>query len=637
MRRVIKNVISIFVIIAMGALMYFTMTCAKKQSSDNSSGGAPISVSSQERQSSPSQLGDQSQNSDSKNQTPPAKPEDQSQNGGSDNQTPPAKPEDQSQNGGSDNQIPPAKSEGESSESAQGNLSQSQQSSSNVQAIDEGAQYGESISSKSDALGLMYYFIFAAESLMFSLFLVYMIISGFYKRSLKEVFSSSNLIAIFVASVIILTAGVTFADRIIAEKYFISTNNSSESQNTPGSKNSSDAKNISIKGANVIDGETKTIAEGTYTSSTADESVIVVQNKGNLTLSGATINKTAGDSSNTESSEFYGVNAGILVKSSSTAKISNCTISTNAKGSNAVFATGSDAKIYINDSKITTTGSRSARGLDATYGGYIEADNVSITTQGGSCATLATDRGEGTVIAKNSTLETNGVGSPIIYSTGDISISNTQGNANGSQMVVIEGKNSATVDGSTLQCSGKGNRNDVDNCGIMIYQSMSGDASEGTGTFTAKNSTLKILQSSSYYKTVPFFFITNTNATINLTNNVLDFGSGTLMKVAGTSEWGKSGSNGGNVTFNASNQKLTGNIEVDNISMLKMNLKDGSSLVGSINNKNTAKSISLVLDKSSKLTLTQDIYLSTFNNEDTTNSNINFSGYKIYVNGVAVN
>ena len=60
--------------------------------------------------------------------------------------------------------------------------------------------------------------------------------------------------------------------------------------------------------------------------------------------------------------------------------LKNATISTNAKGSNAVFSTGTDSKIYISDSKITTTGSGSARGLDATYGGYIEADNVTLMT-----------------------------------------------------------------------------------------------------------------------------------------------------------------------------------------------------------------------------------------------------------------
>ena len=60
--------------------------------------------------------------------------------------------------------------------------------------------------------------------------------------------------------------------------------------------------------------------------------------------------------------------------------LKNATISTNAEGSNAVFSTGTDSKIYISDSKITTTGSGSARGLDATYGGYIEADNVTLMT-----------------------------------------------------------------------------------------------------------------------------------------------------------------------------------------------------------------------------------------------------------------
>lgn len=57
-------------------------------------------------------------------------------------------------------------------------------------------------------------------------------------------------------------------------------------------------------------------------------------------------------------------------------------------------------------------------------------------------------------------------------------------------MIVIEGKNTATVTNSTLECSGKENRNNVDNCGIMIYQSMSGDA--GEGTLNATNSTLSI-------------------------------------------------------------------------------------------------------------------------------------------------
>ena len=413
-------------------------------------------------------------------------------------------------------------------------------------------------------------------------------------------------------------------------------NNSNEpiaSSQQMGQATSKSAANA--KGATEITDE-QTL-NGTYESSTADESPIKVSDGGNATIENARINKSSGDSSNTENSEFYGVNAGVLTTENSTTTIKNSKITTNAKGANAVFATGENAKVYVSDTEITTSGASSSRGLDATYGGYIEANNVKITTQGGSCATLATDRGEGTVIAKNSTLETNGAGSPIIYSTGDISIENTTGTAYGAQMTVIEGKNTATVTNSTLKCSGKGNRNDVDNCGIMIYQSMSGDAGEGTGTFSASNSTLEITSNSSYSKTAPLFFITNTKAVINLENNTLKYDSGILLSAKGTSEWGNSGKNGGEVTLNAVNQNLTGNIEADNISAVTINLSNNSSLEGKVNTENSAKSISLKIDSSSTLTLTGDAYVTSLEDSDSSYSNINFNGHKLYVNGTAIN
>ena len=70
-------------------------------------------------------------------------------------------------------------------------------------------------------------------------------------------------------------------------------------------------------------------------------------------------------------------------------------------------------------------------------------------------------------------------------------------------MVVVEGKNKATVqENSSLKCTGIGNRNNVDKCGIMLYQSMSGDAASGTSEFNCKSSTMEILSSSSVYSSV---------------------------------------------------------------------------------------------------------------------------------------
>ena len=76
------------------------------------------------------------------------------------------------------------------------------------------------------------------------------------------------------------------------------------------------------------------------------------------------------------------------------------------------------------------------------------------------------------------------------------------GVANGAQMIVVEGKNTATVkDNSSLEGTGIGNREvsgeKVDSCGIFLYQSMSGDADTGTSEFNCNDSDLEILTTSS--------------------------------------------------------------------------------------------------------------------------------------------
>ena len=86
-----------------------------------------------------------------------------------------------------------------------------------------------------------------------------------------------------------------------------------------------------------------------------------------------------------------------------------------------------------------------------------------------------------------------------------------------------------------------------------------------------------------------------------------------------------------------SNQTATGNIVVDKISTLIMNLSKKSSYTWTINGYNTAKNIELVLDKTSKIKLTGDLYVTKLTNGDSSNSNIDFNGYKLYVNGETLN
>ena len=262
-----------------------------------------------------------------------------------------------------------------------------------------------------------------------------------------------------------------------------------------------------------------------------------------------------------------------------------------------------------------------------TGGGIMNATNLTITTAGTSSAAIRSDRGGGTVVVDKGTYKTTGKGSPAIYSTADITVKNATLISESSEGVVIEGKNSVTLENVKLTDTNNSlNGQSTTYKNVFLYQSMSGDAANGAAVFTSKNSTITTNKGDSFY-------VTNTTATISLENNTIvnNDSTGNFLRIQKDS-WGKSGSNGGTVTLNLTNQEATGNIVVDSISKLTMNLSNNSSFKGSINNSNEGE-VSIILDKSSTLTLTGNTYVKSLTNSDATNSNINLNGYKLYVDG----
>ena len=120
-------------------------------------------------------------------------------------------------------------------------------------------------------------------------------------------------------------------------------------------------------------------------------------------------------------------------------------------------------------------------------------------------------------------------------------------------------------------------------------------------------------------------------AIINLTNNkIINNDSNGYFLRAQADAWGNEGSNGGKVTLNLTNQEIDGNIGVDEISSLNMNMQS-SSFKGIIDAKDGK--VTLTLYKSSTITLTGNSYVTSLTNEDSSNSNINLNGYKLYVGG----
>ena len=394
------------------------------------------------------------------------------------------------------------------------------------------------------------------------------------------------------------------------------------SSNKPGSSSSS---NVSYSGATTFSSATED--SKTYSSKTSSQSALLVSS-GESKITNCTVDKS-GDSSG-DDADFYGTNAAILVYNGATLNINGCTINTNGSHANAVFSYGKGI-INIADSKITTTSNNSGA-IMVTGGGTLTANNVTAETSGNSSAPIRSDRGGGTLTVNGGTYTSHGTGSPVIYSTADITVNDATLTSTSSEGVVVEGKNSVTLNNVTMQATNtKLNGNSETYKSIFIYQSMSGDAEVGNSSFTAKNS--KIINNKG-----EIIFVTNTNTTIELENNEIinNDSEGGFLK-ATTAKWGTSGSNGGNVTLNMTNQKANGDIIIDDISTLDMTMKDGSVLIGSIDSENQAKNVSLTLSSDSVLSLTADTYLDSLDNALENNSNIYSNGeYKLYVDGKEV-
>ena len=474
-----------------------------------------------------------------------------------------------------------------------------------------------------------FYLVFGVISLGISLIICLMVMTGCYRISLKELFTNIDKVIILLLTLIILTTIFTYSLGLITNKFFLSSNDNKITMNDNNVSYS--AKYETLKDDDLSD--------ETYESNTKDENTILVNGDVDVNMNNITVNKS-GDSDGGDNTSFYGINSAILAKSGAIVIIKNSTINTNATGANGVFSYGGSATtnnssndgttVTISDSTITTTKDNSG-GIMTTGGGIMNAYNLIINTSGISSAAIRTDRGGGKVNVDGGTYTTTGQGSPIIYSTADIIVSNAKLIAKASEGIVIEGKNSVTLNNVTLtDTNNKLNGKSTTYKNIFLYQSMSGDASNGTSSFTSKNSKITTNKGDTFY-------VTNTTAVINLENNTITNNdkSGAFLRIKKDS-WGNSGSNGGNVTLKATNQLINGDIVIDSISTLTMNLKN-SNFTGKINKSNSAKSIDLNIDKDTKIKLTGNSYVTSFTNEDASNSNIDFNGYKLYVNGKAIN
>ncbi len=412
----------------------------------------------------------------------------------------------------------------------------------------------------------------------------------------------------------------------------------------PGGSSSSGSSSSSVtySGATTIT-SAATQSGKTYTSTTADENALLISTEDDVTITNPTVTKS-GDSDGGDNCNFYGINSGVMVMGGGTTTITGGTVEATAQGANGVFsyggnggtngADGDGTTVIISDTVINTTGSNGG-GIMTTGGGIMYAYDLTVTTSGGSSAPIRTDRGGGTVTVDGGTYTSSGLGSPAIYCTAVIDVSNATLVSKLSEGVCIEGENSVTLTDCDLtatntKCNGNATFYDT----IMIYQSQSGDAADGTSSFTMTGGSLTSNNGH-------VFHVTNTTAVITLedVDIVNNDSEGILLSVCDDGWSGASNI----ATLNATNQTLEGDILVGSDSTLTLTLSDGSVFTGTISGdienasgttvSSSVGTVSVTLDSSSKWNLTEDTYISSFSGDA---SSVINNGYTLYVNGTAL-
>lgn len=329
--------------------------------------------------------------------------------------------------------------------------------------------------------------------------------------------------------------------------------------------------------------------------------------------------------SDSEDADFYADNSAVFATESGTLDLSSMIINTSGEHANAVFSYGEGTSVNISDSVIKTSGNCSG-GLMTTGGGTMNAENLTVKTSGNSSAAIRSDRGGGTVNVDGGKYTTSGVGSPVIYSTADITVSDSSLKSNKSQGVVVEGKNSVKLVDSDLSVNNttvNGDQTDTHQA-VMIYQSMSGDASTGTSKFSMKGGSLT-------NKIGDIFFVNNTVTKISLNDaDITNEDEDGIFLRAEASGWGNSGSNGGHVSMKAKDQTIDGDMIVDDISTLNLILSKNSSFTGAVNKSGQAGDVYVKLTGGSKWKLTGDSYITSLTCDE---DSIDLNGHKLYVNG----
>ncbi len=315
-----------------------------------------------------------------------------------------------------------------------------------------------------------------------------------------------------------------------------------------------------------------TYDDATYSSEKSDENALRVS-MAYITANGNSFTKS-GDASEMLSSELYGLNAALLVTHGGHGAFNDAKISTRGLGAIGAYGYSKGTYINLNGAEVNTDG-LAATAVAVSERAMMKVQNSTVSTKGDQSPAIKIAKNGGMILTEDSTFVTSGLNSHGIVSNGNVTITGGSVKAEQTKAAVIRNINTITLEGAILE----GNEVGAVPYNIVMYSDEEAIGTMGTQQFDAKDSTLISHNGGMFYVTGTHCRITLSNTTIEQDPALPVF---TITGNDGAAGWGAPGANGGHVELILSHQNLNGDILLDSISDVNLNVREESVWTGAI-------------------------------------------------------
>lgn len=383
--------------------------------------------------------------------------------------------------------------------------------------------------------------------------------------------------------------------------------------NLPAAPNLSAADRLI--GVVTIAAQAKSVAKAKITAVEPDHSAVYLLRGGQLTMDTVDLVSSAAPSL-PEGGRTVGLASALLVYSHGMATMTNGSITTTGKGTNAVYLSDAGSLATMTGVTITTKASYAA-GITATDGAKLDGGALKVSTESDHAPAVSLQNGH--AVLAGGAYVTGGPLSPAVSAGGDLTATGATFTAAASNAMTVDGphtvklsQTSLTADAAGIALTtsvspqdpaaatpdglhpGAGSSPDMPTLAPLGRAPMAGSAG---GPATAASLTL---QDGQIKARRDAFTVSNIKAAIVLNHVDIQTGNGVILRAV-AAQWGEMGRNGGNAVLTTHNQTLTGDFVTDVISSIAVSLQDGSKFTGK-----TTSNVDIALDASSTWTLTED-------------------------------